>query len=98
MSKVTSKLQLTLPKRLAEQYGIQPGDEVEFQAAGDSIRLVPGGAKAGSETLSLAERQRLFDEDTAWQRERERHMKFDPAAGGGRGWTREGLYDRDLPD
>jgi len=40
MAKVTTKLQLTLPKRLAERCGISPGDEVEFAAAGDIIHLI----------------------------------------------------------
>lgn len=96
MSKVTSKLQLTLPKRLAEQYGIQPGDEVEFQAAGDCIRLVPASrATSGQRSVSQEERQRLFDEDTAWQREREKHMTILTKPGAGRGWSREEIYDRD---
>ena len=41
MSKVTSKLQVTLPKVLADQFNIRPGDEVLWDAAGDVIRLVP---------------------------------------------------------
>ena len=38
MSKVTSKLQLTVPKAIADKYGIRPGDELDWVAAGDSIR------------------------------------------------------------
>ncbi len=38
MSKVTSKLQVTIPKVIAEQYGIKPGDEIEFVPAGEVIR------------------------------------------------------------
>jgi AbrB family looped-hinge helix DNA binding protein len=34
MPKVTSKLQLTVPKAIAEQYGIRPGDELEWIPAG----------------------------------------------------------------
>ena len=41
MAKVTSKLQVTIPKHIAEEYGIAPGDEVEFVPAGDSIRVIP---------------------------------------------------------
>jgi AbrB family looped-hinge helix DNA binding protein len=41
MAKVTSKLQLTLPKKLADQYGIKPGDEVQFREAGNIIHLLP---------------------------------------------------------
>lgn len=98
MSKVTSKLQLTLPKRLAERYGIKPGDEVEFQAAGDSIRLVPAAQRVRQPKLSIEERLRLFDEATARQREREKHMKLPSKPPKNRGWKREDLYTRDQPD
>ena len=30
-------------KRLADAYGIQPGDDIEFPSAGDAIRVVPSG-------------------------------------------------------
>src|SRR6202030_1742097 len=39
MPKVTSKLQLTVPKKIADQYGIRPGDELEWIPAGESIRV-----------------------------------------------------------
>lgn len=97
MSKVTSKLQLTLPKRLAEQFGIAPGDDVEFVAAADSIRLVLPGRTA-RRSLSREERLRLFDEDTAAQRERERQLNVPSAAPTDRGWSREELYRRGQPD
>src|SRR5215475_9665916 len=42
MSKVTSKLQLTVPKAITDQYGIRPGDELQWVPAGDSIRVIPG--------------------------------------------------------
>jgi AbrB family looped-hinge helix DNA binding protein len=29
MGKVTSKLQVTVPKAIAQRYGIRPGDEIE---------------------------------------------------------------------
>ena len=41
MAKITSKLQVTLPKTLAEQYHLRSGDEIQFEAAGDVIRVVP---------------------------------------------------------
>lgn len=93
MSKITSKLQVTIPKRLAEQFGIEPGDEVEFRAAGDIIHLVPAGRGAGMR-LSLEERKRGFAAATARQREREKHMKLPKDPPADRGWTREELYDR----
>ena len=40
MAKVTSKLQVTVPKALAEKYAIRPGDEIAWEAAGDVIRVV----------------------------------------------------------
>jgi bifunctional DNA-binding transcriptional regulator/antitoxin component of YhaV-PrlF toxin-antitoxin module len=60
--KVTSKLQLTVPKRIADQYGIRPGDELLWIPAGESIRmeLVRKKAKAGHE-LTAQEREALFD-------------------------------------
>jgi AbrB family looped-hinge helix DNA binding protein len=93
MAKVTSKLQITIPKRLAEQYRIAPGDDIEFVPAGDSIRLVPGRlARAG--TLSVEERLRLFDEATARQRARQARMRLPPEAPAERDWRREDLYTR----
>ena len=95
MAKVTSKLQLTIPKRLAEQYGISPGDEVDLQPAGDIIRLIPPGRKGGKR-LSYEERLRLFDASTARQREREKHMRIPTKPPAKRDWRREDLYDRDI--
>ena len=65
MPKVTSKLQLTVPKKIADQYGIRPGDELEWIPAGESIRveLVRKKAKAGRE-VTTEERLALFDAGT----------------------------------
>ena len=95
MSKVTSKLQVTVPKAIATQYRIKPGDEVLWVAAGDAVRLVPkySARKESTPARKLA----LFDLATTRQRERQRDW---PAGSGGkrkprdRGWTREELYDR----
>ena len=71
MPRITSKLQITIPKRLAEQVGLAPGDEVEFLAAGDGIRMVPAGkSKVGG--LSTAERLRLFRAATERQQARDK--------------------------
>src|SRR4051794_41861802 len=69
MSKVTSKLQVTIPKVVAERYGIQPGDEIHWEPAGEVIRVVP--PRPPAPRLSLEERLRLFDEATERQRARE---------------------------
>jgi AbrB family looped-hinge helix DNA binding protein len=96
MAKVTSKLQVTIPKHIADEYGIAPGDEVEFVPAGDSIRVIPPRQRARS-LLSLEERLRLFDESTARQREREQHMVLPTDPPAERGWRREDLYTRGKP-
>jgi len=90
MAKVTSKLQVTVPKAIADRFGIRPGDEIEFQAAGDSIRIEPAGKR---KPLSIEERLRLFDEAT--RRIRRRRWKGETPKD--RGWTREDLYERARP-
>jgi len=45
MSKVTSKLQVTLPKTIAQSYQIRLGNDIEFEAAGDVIHILPTKAK-----------------------------------------------------
>jgi AbrB family looped-hinge helix DNA binding protein len=90
VAKVTSKLQVTVPKALAEQYGIRPGDEIEWQAAGEAIRIVRAGLRP--RPLSRAERLRLFDRATA--RETRRKSGRGRARSRTRGWTRADLYRR----
>jgi AbrB family looped-hinge helix DNA binding protein len=91
VAKVTSKLQVTVPKVLAEQYGIRPGDEIEWQAAGDAIRIVPAGLRPAP--LSTAERLRLFDRATA-RLERRESSGGRPRRPRTRGWKRADLYRR----
>jgi AbrB family looped-hinge helix DNA binding protein len=95
MSKVTSKLQVTLPKAVADQLGISPGDEIDWEIAGEAIRVIPvtkrRRVKDGAQT-----RVGLFDQAT--RRQRKRESMVDPVlvrtAQSGRGWTREDLYTR----
>jgi AbrB family looped-hinge helix DNA binding protein len=89
MAKVTSKLQLTLPKALAERYGIDPGDQIEWEAAGDAIRIVPSGRRRA---LTPSARLKLFDQATS--RQAHRQHAGSPGAAEDRGWTREELYER----
>ena len=94
-SKVTSKLQVTLPKAIAEQFGIEPGDEIHWVVAGSTIRVVP--ASAPRLRLSLEERLALFDGGTRRQQARQAEQAPWPEAAD-RGWTREELYeDRGRP-
>jgi len=105
MPKVTSKLQLTVPKKIADQYGIRPGDELEWIPAGDSIRveLVRRKAKAGHE-LTTAERLALFDANMERvdklqpEKLKEARAKGTRITREKRGGTREELYeDRGFP-
>ncbi len=97
MPKVTRKLQITVPKRLAEQVGIGPGSEVEFSVAGDAIRMAPVGKQAAAD-LSTAERLRLFREASARQAGRDAAFAASGLGADGppadRGWTRDDLYTR----
>jgi AbrB family looped-hinge helix DNA binding protein len=99
MAKVTSKRQITLPKSLADRYGIQPGDEITFAAAGDAIRIEPAPDRTAG--LSREARLALFDAATARQRARQRaggrrgRLRKGPKS---RGWTRAELYTRGRAD
>jgi bifunctional DNA-binding transcriptional regulator/antitoxin component of YhaV-PrlF toxin-antitoxin module len=108
VSKVTSKLQVTLPKAIAVRYGVSPGSEVVFEPAGDSIRVLVARepALAGSSTLSMADRQALLGAVSLRQAARNRRYRLATsrdrkktktgvgARVSARGWTREELYDR----
>jgi AbrB family looped-hinge helix DNA binding protein len=100
MSKVTSKLQVTVPKAIAERFNIKPGDRIEWEAAGEIIRVVPARKQAVYKTASP---NRLKHFDRATERQRERQSSMDPtllraAAREGRGWARADLYDRGSAD
>lgn len=101
MAKVTSKLQLTVPKAIAHRYGIRPGDNVDFIPAGDAIRLARASVDK-RQGLTPDQRLALFDQATERQRQREINPNNPgiPAEPGWkpheieRGWRREDLYDR----
>jgi bifunctional DNA-binding transcriptional regulator/antitoxin component of YhaV-PrlF toxin-antitoxin module len=91
VGKVTSKLQVTVPKAIADTYRIKPGDEILWVPAGDSIRVQV--RKTEPPARSVASNLRLFDVATARQRARNAQVAAS-AKGASRGWTREELYDR----
>ena len=91
MSRVTSKLQVTIPKALAERYGIEPGAEIEWLPAGDAIRVVPQSDR--DPTRDRSRRVELFDRATARQLARQAG-KRPGVADADRGWRREDLYGR----
>lgn len=95
MARVTSKLQVTVPKAIAEEFAIRPGDEIDWIPAGDGIRVVKRkAAKRTQGGQSAAVRLRLFDQATARQTERNRLFSRSSTPPAERGWTREDLYRR----
>jgi AbrB family looped-hinge helix DNA binding protein len=91
MSKVTSKLQITVPKSVAIQLGIRPGDEIDWVPSGEGVRLIPSARSTSPR--DLAERLRLFDAASARLASRKRPARAEPTPRK-RGWTREELYTR----
>jgi bifunctional DNA-binding transcriptional regulator/antitoxin component of YhaV-PrlF toxin-antitoxin module len=92
VGKVTSKLQVTVPKAIAAQYRIKPGDEIVWVPAGESIRVHTRKATPAKRGANM--RVRLFDEASDRQRARN---KAAVASSGKRGWAREDLYGRGRP-
>ena len=88
MSKVTSKLQVTVPKAIADRYRIRPGDEIEWAPAGDAIRVIP--RKRSKPVNDRTARLKLFDAATR----RIRRRKWKGPGPKDRGWTRAELYER----
>ena len=93
MSKVTSKLQVTIPKSVAERHRIRPGDEIRWASAGDGIRIEIGPP---ARPLTTQERLKLFDESVKRQKRRQAGKKY-PKNPSDRGWKREDLYERGRP-
>ena len=90
MAKITSKYQVTLPKAIAEQYEIRPGDNIDWEPAGEVIRVVP----AGKQAVSGDRESRLHWFDLATERQRRRAARGRNQPARDRGWKREDLYKR----
>ncbi|MEO8595694.1 MAG: AbrB/MazE/SpoVT family DNA-binding domain-containing protein [Candidatus Solibacter sp.] len=90
MSKVTSKYQVTVPRAIADQYGISPGTEIDWQPAGDSIRVTLSASRPPTDDVES--RLRLFDQAT--ERIRRRRTATKVRQPKDRGWRREDLYTR----
>lgn len=88
---MTSKLQVTLPRAIADRYGIRPGDDIQWQPAGTVIQVVPPGKQAP--VLSVDARLKLFDAATLRQKRRQRG-RGKRGRDADRGWRREDLYTR----
>jgi len=90
MAKVTSKYQVTLPRAIAEKYKIRPGDDIDWVAAGEVIRVIPPGKQPVADDRES--RLRLFDQAT--ERLKRRTKARRPKRPRDRGWRREDLYTR----
>ena len=82
MSKVTSKLQVTLPKAIADRYGVAPGAELIFEPAGDSIRVLVAREPGLTSTYGLHpdDRRALFEAATRRQTLRNRRYRLGSSA------------------
>ena len=90
MAKVTSKLQVTIPRHIADAAGIAPGDTIEFVRSGNGLRVTLDSAAPF--VADVTDRLAAFDAATQRQEARQRKARARP--GTRRGWTREQLYTR----
>ena len=95
MARVTSKLQVTIPKAIAVRYGIAPGTDLEWLEAGEAIRVVPPSTYP--QALDRERRLELFDAATVRERARG-ETSGNAREASDRGWTRDDLYGRGSPD
>jgi len=54
MAKVTSKYQVTVPKKIADEYHIRTGDVIDWAPAGETIRVIPPGKKTPLQESGVA--------------------------------------------
>lgn len=95
MSKVTSKLQVTIPKSVAEIHGIVPGSEIVFESAGDSIRVRQvreDTVEYEGKSAEIEFKLKLFEEATTRQEKRRPAQLKRFGVSKNRGWTRDDLY------
>mgnify|MGYP002152651794 CR=1 FL=1 len=95
MSRVTSKFQITLPRKVARAHRIEPGSEISFVSSGESLRLLIDGPRKDrkEERQGIA----LASFDAATDRQSKRNRRFEERFGGcraqsSRGWVRDDLY------
>ena len=77
-----------MPKKIADSYAIRLGDEIDWVAAGDVIRVIPPGARVVA--LDRESSLRLFDQAT--ERQRTRPVTPNQGQPPDRGWNRGDLY------
>lgn len=76
-TRITRKGQVTIPKELREEFGLEVGDELRWEKTEDGIRIRKATQSAGrgmlvDENVSKAEREAIAEEMEAEIRERRR--------------------------
>lgn len=89
MSRITSKLQVTIPKHLADLFGLRPGDEIQWIPDAGTLRVLLPGSRS---SLTVEERLSRFNLASG-------RIRHGAAAAPGnelrdRGWSREELHER----
>jgi AbrB family looped-hinge helix DNA binding protein len=59
MPRITSKGQVTIPKRIRDHLGLKPGSEVEFQYDGDGRIVLKADQSVDTKTRADRERKRM---------------------------------------
>ena len=90
MAKITSKYQVTVPRKIADAYNIRPGDEIQWMPAGEVIRVLPPHRPSRADDR----KSQLDVFDLASERHRKRGNPDKADRSRDRGWSREDLYVR----
>jgi bifunctional DNA-binding transcriptional regulator/antitoxin component of YhaV-PrlF toxin-antitoxin module len=90
LARVTSKYQVTVPKKIAEAYHLRPGHDIDWVPAGDVIHVIPPGRQVATENREA--QLRLFDQATERHRKRPKARAVEKPRD--RGWKREDLHRR----
>jgi AbrB family looped-hinge helix DNA binding protein len=76
-TRITRKGQVTIPKDLREEYGLEEGDEIRWEMSEDGIRIRKATRSAGrgmlvDDEVSEAKREEMADEMEAELRKKRR--------------------------
>lgn len=94
MTKVTKKLQITIPAALAADYGIRPGMDVKIEPAGEFIQIRVVRSLQEAELNAAKEKVISLQEIFARHDKRIRLTSPKSTKGSDRDWKRDNLYDR----
>lgn len=81
---MTSKLQVTLPKAIADRYGVAPGADLVFEPAGDSIRILVAREPGLATSFGLSREDKQVLLDAAARRQALRNRRHRKSLGSGK--------------